>query len=85
MVTGTDVVGALMGHLQRAFTKHPRTHASVIESLGVLLLEVRELEAAVQSRVEAHIIAEAYDVAASAIRLVLDHELRQTLGREGHA
>lgn len=76
----------VLKEIERAFVKYPRSHASLMESLAVLQCEVAELFDAIRGHDEDDPLEkEAIQVAAAAIRLVVENRIRRDSERGGNA
>lgn len=74
------VVLDVLKEFENALNTYPRQHASLMESLGVLLCEVAELFDAIRGHDEdEHVEKEAMQVASSAIRMVVENRMRREL------
>lgn len=82
-----DVLGLVAAELERAYAKFPKPQNSLHEGYAVLLEEVDELWDDIKANHHPEAITEALQVAAMAVRLIIDFggedALKLLLTREG--
>ncbi len=69
----SDMLDLVAAELTRAYHKHPKPQTSLHEGYAVLLEEVDELWDSIKMNENGNALIEALQVAAMAVRLIIDH------------